>query len=130
MTEEAARLGAVVGAVGLAVLLLAPARTWRAGGLAGWALGGLLLAGPLAPAGHHRVCAAAAVVGAVGALALGWFFVRWQWLLPVAVLACAPARIPVHVGSTKANLLLPLYGVVAGAAVALAAELLMPARTA
>ena len=34
-----------------------------------------------------------------------------------------PARIPVHVGSTEANLLLPLYGVVAVAALALAWEL-------
>jgi putative inorganic carbon (HCO3(-)) transporter len=45
------------------------------------------------------------------------------WLLAVATLACAPARIPVHVGSTQANLLLPLYGVVAVAAIALAWEL-------
>jgi hypothetical protein len=34
-----------------------------------------------------------------------------------------PARFPVHVGSTEANLLLPLYGVVAAAAIALAWDL-------
>ena len=45
------------------------------------------------------------------------------WLLALATLACAPARIPVHVGSTQANLLLPLYGVVAVAALALAWQL-------
>ena len=39
------------------------------------------------------------------------------------MLACAPARIPVTVGSTKANLLLPLYVVVAAAALALAWQL-------
>ena len=38
--------------------------------------------------------------------------------------ACVPARIPVSVGSTDANLLVPLYGVVAAAALALAWELL------
>ena len=48
---------------------------------------------------------------------------RIPWLLALATLACAPARIPVHVGSTQANLLLPLYGVVAVAAIALAWEL-------
>ena len=48
---------------------------------------------------------------------------RVPWLLALATLACAPARIPVHVGSTQANLLLPLYGVVAVAALALAWEL-------
>ena len=48
---------------------------------------------------------------------------RVPWLLAVAALACAPARFPVHVGSTQANLLLPLYGVVVVAALALAWEL-------
>jgi O-antigen ligase len=38
-------------------------------------------------------------------------------------LACVPARVPVHVGGTQANLLLPLYVVVAGAALRLAFEL-------
>ncbi len=48
---------------------------------------------------------------------------RAPWLLALATLACAPARIPVHVGSTQANLLLPLYAVVVVAALALAWEL-------
>ena len=48
---------------------------------------------------------------------------RVPWLLAVLTLACVPARIPVHVGSTQANLLLPLYAVVAVAAIALAWEL-------
>ena len=39
------------------------------------------------------------------------------------MLACAPARIPVSVGHTTANLLLPMYVVVVGAALALAWEL-------
>ena len=97
------------------------------GGLAGWAVGCALLAGSLAPSGHHRVYAAGAVVGAVASVAIGWLFVRFPWTLPVAVLACVPARIPVTVGGTSYKLLLPLYVVVAGAAVALAVELLAPA---
>jgi len=50
-------------------------------------------------------------------------FRRWPWLLPLVTLACVPARIHVTVGSTEANLLVPLYGVVAAAAFLLAWEL-------
>jgi putative inorganic carbon (HCO3(-)) transporter len=121
--ELLARAGGAVGALGLSALLLGPTRTWRLGGLLAWALGCAALAGWLAPAGHHRALAAAAVLGIVLAVALARVLVRVPWLLAVAVLACAPARIPVHVGSTKANLLLPMYLVVAAAALALAWEL-------
>jgi hypothetical protein len=69
------------------------------------------------------VLAAAAVLGAILAVAGAWIVVRVPWLLALATLACVPARFPVHVGSTQANLLLPLYGVVAVAALALAWEL-------
>jgi O-antigen ligase len=126
VTADLARLGGVVGALGLSVLLVAPRRTWRLGGLAGWVLGCALLAYSLAPAGHHRAYAAAAVFGAVVSVLLAWLFLRAPWTLAVAVLACAPARIPVSVGSTHANLLLPLYVVVSGAALALAVELAAP----
>jgi hypothetical protein len=50
-------------------------------------------------------------------------FRRWPWLVAVSALACVPARIPVHVGDTEANLLLPLYLVVAAAALVLLVEL-------
>jgi hypothetical protein len=45
---------------------------------------------------------------------------RWPFVLPFAVLACIAARIHVHVGSTEANLLVPMYAVVAAAALLLA----------
>jgi putative inorganic carbon (HCO3(-)) transporter len=120
------QLGGLVGALGLAVLVAGPNRTWRLGGLAGWALGCVALAAHLAPHGHHRVLAAAAVVGIAAAIGLAWAFVRVPWLLPVAVLACAPARFPVHIGNSataSGNLLLPMYLVVAAAACALLWEL-------
>src|SRR5262249_26473709 len=85
-----------------------------------WAVGCGALAVWLAPSGHHRLFAAAAVVGVVAAVVLALLFLRVPWTLAVAILACAPARIPVTVGSTKANLLLPMYVVVAAAALALA----------
>ena len=124
MTAELARIGGPLGALGFSVLVLAPARAWRFGGLVAWAAGCATLAVWLAPSGHHRAIAAAAFLGAVVSALLAWLFLRVPWLLAVAVLACAPARIPVSVGSTKANLLLPLYVVVAGAALALAWQLL------
>jgi O-antigen ligase len=120
---ELAHFGGAVGALGLSTLLLGPDRRWRVGGLAAWAAGSGALALWLAPAGHHRAYAAAAVAGTFVAVGFAWVFVRVPWLLAVAVLACAPARIPVSVGHTTANLLLPMYVVVLGAALALAWEL-------
>jgi hypothetical protein len=124
VSAGAAEVAGAVGALGLAVLIVAERRDLRIGGLVAWAIGCAGLTVYLAPHGHHRVLAGAAVLGgilaAVGAVAV----VRLPWLLALATLACVPARIPVHVGSTQANLLLPLYGVVAVAALALAWELL------
>jgi hypothetical protein len=123
VTAELARVGGAVGSLGIAALLLGSGRPWRVGGLVAWAAGCATLALWLAPSGHHRAYAAAAVAGAVLAVALAWLFVRVPWLLAVAVLACAPARIPVSVGHTNANLLLPMYVVVAAAALALVWQL-------
>jgi O-antigen ligase len=130
LSADLARLGGVVGALGLAVLFVAPPRAWRLGGLAGWAVGCALLAVSLAPSGHHRAYAAAGVVGLIASAILAGLFLRFPWTLAVGVLACATARIPVSIGSTPAKLLLPLYVVVVGAALALAVELLAPARVA
>jgi putative inorganic carbon (HCO3(-)) transporter len=68
--------------------------------------------------------AAAAAVGLVVAAAGAWLLLRYPWALAFATLACIPIRIPVDVGAEKANLLLPLYGVVASYALALGWQLL------
>jgi putative inorganic carbon (hco3(-)) transporter len=128
--EVLARVGGAVGALGLALLVLGSDRTWRVAGLGAWAAGSATLAVWLAPSGHHRAYAGAALSGALAAGLLAWLFVRVRWMLAVAVLACAPARIPVSIGSTKANLLLPMYLVVAAAGIALAWELYGDAETA
>lgn len=117
------QIAGAVGALGLALLIVAPRRELRIAGLAAWALGCGWLAVHLAPAGHHRLLAAAAVAAAVCGVLGAFLVVRFPWLLALATLACVPARFPVHVGSTEANLLLPLYGVVAVAGLALAWEL-------
>ena len=123
MSTGVAQAAGAFGALGLALLVVATRRDLRVAGLAAWALGCAGRTVYLAPHGHHRLLAAAAVLGAIAAAAGTWGVLRAPWLLALATLACVPARIPVHVGSTQANLLLPLYAVVAVAALALAWEL-------
>jgi len=123
MSTELARIGGALGALGLALLLVAPRRDLRIAGLLGWLSGCGALAAYLAPSGHHRVLAAAVFIGAVAAALGAWLSLRLPWTVALATLACVPARIPVHVGSTEANLLLPLYGVVVAGALALGWQL-------
>jgi hypothetical protein len=57
---------------------------------------------------------AAAVAAVAGLCALAWFFRRRPlWLAP-ALVAAMPFRIPIDLGGGDANLLLPLYAVIAG----------------
>jgi hypothetical protein len=114
-----AQAGGIAGALGLLALMLGTRRWQRLLGFGGWAAGMAVLAVYLAPHGHRGLLAGAAVVGLVLAAAGAILLVRWPWLLPFLALAVLPARIPVHVGDTDANLLLPLYAVVAAAAIAL-----------
>ena len=115
--------GGVVGALGLAALIVLTQRALRLAALGATTVGGAILVVTLRPEGNDALVAAAGVVGAVAAVGLGALFVRWPWLLPMAALACAPARVPVKVGGDEASLLLPLYLVVAGGVVALGWEL-------
>jgi putative inorganic carbon (hco3(-)) transporter len=123
VTAELARAGGVLGAAGLAVLFVARPRLQRLAGLAAWALGIVLLVVYLAPHGHRPLFAAAALVGLGVAAAGAVVFRRWPFVLPLVALACVAARIHVTVGSTEANLLVPLYAVVAAAAMLFAWEL-------
>jgi len=118
-----AQVAGVVSSLGLAALLVAPGRWQRLAGLGAWALGAIVLAVYLAPHGHRPLLAGAAVVGLLLVAGCAYVFHRWPFMLPFAALACVAARIHVHVGSTEANLLVPMYGVVAAAALLLAWEL-------
>ena len=118
-----AQVAGVVGSLGLAALLVAPRRWWRLAALGAWALGSVVLAGYLAPHGHRPLLGAAAVVGLLLAAAGAYVLRRWPYALPFAALVCVAARIHVHVGATEANLLVPMYLVVAAAALLLAWEL-------
>ncbi|HEX3324326.1 MAG TPA: hypothetical protein VHR65_04205, partial [Solirubrobacterales bacterium] len=56
---------------------------------------------------------AVAALAATGILAVS--FRRWPLALPLAIVAALPFRIPLHAGGDTANLLVPLYLVIAGA---------------
>lgn len=117
-------MGGPLGCFGLAVLLVARPPLLRLAGLAALGLGVLFLAVYLAPNGHHLAYVAAGLAGVVVAVSGAVLLRRWPWLLALLTLLLAPARVPVTVGSTEANLLVPLYVVVAAAGVLLAWELI------
>ena len=63
-------------------------------------------------------------LGLLGALAiavsvaLAYVFKRWPILLPLAIVAALPFRVPLHAGGDTANLLVPLYLVISGGVLA------------
>lgn len=121
MTAEAlAQTGGVVAASGATLLIVARQRSLRLAGLGICALGMALIVPLLAPAQHRLLLAAAGLCALAAACGLAFLFVRYPWALAFLTLAAAPARIPVSVGETSANLLVPLYGVIAAGAIALA----------
>ena len=117
-------VGGVLGSLGLALLVLASGRVPRLAALAATLVGGAILVVTLRPEGNDALIAVGSAAGLVLAVGLAALFLRWPWLLPMATLACAPARVPVKVGGEEANLLLPLYVVVLAGVLALAWELL------
>jgi O-antigen ligase len=116
----AAQAASVVGASGLAALLLAPGRWQRLAGLCAWGVGCAVLALYLLPDLSTSPFVAGAAGGLVAAVVLAWSLDRWPYLLAFATLACIPLRIPVDIGSDTVNLLLPLYAVIGGLALSIA----------
>jgi len=57
-------------------------------------------------------------LAAIGALLLAAIFDRWPFAMPLAIVAALPFRVPIESGGDTANLLVPLYLVIAGAAIA------------
>jgi putative inorganic carbon (hco3(-)) transporter len=73
----------------------------------------------LATARHHPAAAAVAALLALGALgALATLMARRPSVLPLLALAALPFRVPIQVGGTTSNLLVPLYLVVAAGSLA------------
>jgi len=123
--EALAHAAAVVGAFGACGLLFARERLIFFGGLAALVAAEAGLAYALVPDAPSLLTSSAARVGALGiavllGLALAAVFVRYPAAAPVALLVVAPFRLSVGLGSQEAFLLIPLYGVLAAATVALA----------
>jgi O-antigen ligase len=63
--------------------------------------------------------AALGLAGLAAAGALAYVFRRWPIVLPLAIVAALPFRVPLHAGGDTANLLVPLYLVIAGGVLSL-----------
>jgi O-antigen ligase len=61
-------------------------------------------------------------IGLASVAVLAYLFRRWPVLMPLGVIAALPFRIPLHSGGDTANLLVPLYLVIAAGVVAVAAR--------
>jgi O-antigen ligase len=64
--------------------------------------------------------AALGLAAVAGVAAVAWALRRWPAALPVLAIGVLPFRIPIELGGERANLLVPLYLVIAGAVVATA----------
>ncbi|HTT94711.1 MAG TPA: O-antigen ligase family protein [Solirubrobacterales bacterium] len=67
---------------------------------------------------HQGKAAAAVVVGVLLVVALAWVFRRRPILMPLAIIGTLPFRIPLESGGETANLLVPLYVVIAAGVLA------------
>ena len=119
--------GMVIAAALAAAAILAPTARGRA-----WAMLGALVLTPvllvlsiwetpqLEPVREHTLPAlAAAIAGAaLVVVPLALLFARRRAALPLAALATLPFRVPIEAGGSTANLLVPLYLVVAAGALA------------
>ncbi|MEA2442627.1 MAG: hypothetical protein QOH76_4051 [Thermoleophilaceae bacterium] len=129
-------LGAVVAALAAGGALTLPSSRARAlSALLALVLAPALLLGELwhnSQVAHLRdrptLAAAGAVAGLAAIVALAAVVRRWPWLLPLGAVFTLPFRIPFESGGQSANLLLPLYVVVAAGVVALVWERLRPVR--
>ena len=123
-------LAAVLGATGAPLVLIGSRRVFVLAGLAVIALAEAVLVAS-GPNGVSAARVGLAVMGVAGLVGLAFLFVRRPELVPLAVLIAAPLRLPLDFGAAhrfyvglpqggETGRLLPLYGVVAAAAVALA----------
>ena len=122
MTADPLQLIGLVASCGAAAAaVLAPGRRWRT-----TAMAVALIAAPAVVIGdvwdEPRIVdardspgvLAAAVVAGAGAVAIAAAMIRrWEWVFPVLVFTVIGLRLPVRIGGETANLLIPLYLVIA-----------------
>ena len=127
--SDAAQVAALLGALGAVLVILGRRRAVLLPGFALLGVATALFGRSLA--GDDKVVLllteptgiALLAVGAAFVALLAVAFARYPAVVPVALLAAAPFRVPVELGDEKAFLLVPLYLVLAGAVVALAVGL-------
>jgi len=125
-----ASIGLLAAAAGAASAILLPAGRLRvAAMLAALALFPLLILGDQWHAhqivdlrDHPGRLVALGVAGLAISAALAYVFRRWPILLSLAIVAALPFRVPLQAGGDTANLLVPLYLVIAGGVIASAIE--------
>ncbi len=128
MSELLAGMGVLAGAAGAAGAILLPAGRLRATAmLAALVLFPLLILGDQWHS--HQIVdlrddpsrlVALGLLAIVVSTALAAVFTRWPIVLPLVIVAALPFRIPLHAGGDTANLLIPLYLVIAGGVLATA----------
>ncbi len=127
MSEALQVSGCVAAAAAVSGAMLAQDRRARAAlTLVGLAIAFALLAGEawdeLASVRDSAPrLAALCLLGAAALTALALLLRRWPATLPVLLVAALPFRVPIDIGGEDANLLLPLYAVIGGGALAAAA---------
>jgi putative inorganic carbon (HCO3(-)) transporter len=124
-------VGVLVAAAAAAAAILLPAGRARSAAM----LGGLILfpALILGDQWHsHQIVdlrddsarlAALSLLALAISAGLAFAFLRWPILLPLAIVAALPFRVPLHAGGDTANLLVPLYLVIAGGVLATAVRI-------
>ena len=123
-------LGGLVAVLAAAGALTLPAARGRAvAALVALALGPLLLVAELWDSTqivhlrhHPTLVAAGAVAGLIVVAGLAALLHRYTWLIPLLAVGALPFRVPFESGGQSANLLVPLYVVVAAGVLALAWE--------
>ena len=126
MNELLSGAGLVIAAVCAAASILLPAgRTRSAAMLVALVLFPVLIIGDqwhnrqIVELRHDEAKAAAAIViGTVIVVALAWVFRRWPVLMPLSIIGTLPFRVPLESGGETANLLVPLYVVIAAGVLA------------
>jgi putative inorganic carbon (HCO3(-)) transporter len=130
LSEVLSAVGVLVAAAAsAAAILLPPGRSRAAAMLAALALFPVLILGDqwhshqiVDLRDHPSRLVALGFVALAASAALAAAFHRWPSALPLAIVFALPFRIPLHAGGDTANLLVPLYLVIAGGVLSFAAR--------
>ena len=128
MSELFAGAGVLAGAAAAAGAILLPAGRLRATAmLVALVLFPLLILGDqwhshqiVDLRDHPSRLVALGLLAIIASAALAAAFTRWPIVMPLAIVAALPFRVPLHAGGDTANLLVPLYLVIAGGVLATA----------